>query len=98
MGRAPFTLRRGREELGNDGPESAGAVAEDPFDVGAEIAEGAVIFGQLKQRVVAKAVVARGREADAAVTNIVTFGADGASGISDRDVAHVVGRAFFQRQ
>src|SRR4051794_3210441 len=55
-----------------------------------EFAEGAVIFHDFEERVVAKAVGSRGLEANAARADVFALGANRARRIGDRYMAHVV--------
>ena len=76
----------------------AGAVAEDLLHRRAEFAEGAVVFDDFEERVVAEAVAAGGLEADAAAADVFGGGADRAGWVGDRDVADVVCRSLFERR
>ncbi len=78
--------------------DGAGAVAEGGFDRGAEFAEGAVVFDDFKEGIVAEAAGAGGFEANAAVTVAFGFGLDVSGWVGQGGVADVMGGAFFERQ
>ena len=57
-----------------------------------------VVFDDLEQRVVAKAVGAARFEANPPTAHIVAFSPNHSGGIGHRDVANVVCRAFLERR
>ncbi len=73
-------------------------MAEGGFDCGAELAEGAVIFDDFEEGIVAETAGAGVFEADAAVAVAFGFSLDISGWVGQRGVADVMGGAFFERQ
>ncbi len=90
-------LRVEGEELGDDLAHGAGAVAEDAFDSGGELAEGAVALDDFEERVVAEAAAAGRLRQDAAAAGANAFGTDLAGGVGEGGVAGVEGPAIVGR-
>ncbi len=72
-------------------------MAEGGFDRGAELAEGAVVFDDFEERIVAETAGAGIFEADAAVAVAFGFSLNVSGWIGQRGVADVVSGAFFER-
>ena len=85
------------DQLRHDLPDCSRAVAEDGFDGGGELAEGAVAFDDFEERVIAEAAAAGGLKKNAAAAEAFAFGPDIALGVRERGIAGVVRGAFFQR-
>jgi hypothetical protein len=89
-------FRQGNQ-LRQDGPQRASAVADCPFDGPAEFAKRAVVLDDFKQRVVAEATAARLLKPDATMTNVLAFRANCPGWIGDGDVADVLRCAAVER-
>lgn len=72
-------------------------MAEHLLDVRAQFPIRAMILDHLEERIVSKAVRARGLKADAAMAHAVTFGTNDATWIGYGNVANIMCGAFLER-
>ena len=82
------------DQAGNDPRGGPGTMTEMGLDQGTQLAESAVVFHDLEERIVAKTAAAAGGEENPAAAGGRTFAADRAAGVGNADMADELGDRF----